>query len=393
MKRVGLTLLKIALVVALGLFVLGQIETRDRLLEPVAGTAPLEHFGDLEGDWQTGGWTFREAGTGQVFEPEGQAAGWDLRPGFFSLLAGIRLGLFGLGVLFWLVLLAIVTLRWQILLRAVEVPTSYPRALRLCFIGYFFNNAMPGLTGGDLVRAVLVTRGLEEKRTRAAMSVLVDRVMGLFSLLLLAGVVLVVADFGSAGGDPPRHLPALRRAVLMVVAVAAVGATIWLSRRARRFVRLDALLARLPARQWVAKIDDAITAYRNAPFAVLAALGLSLILQTFGVLTFWAMAAALGSPISLSGDFVIYPVVQTASSLPIAPAGWGIGETLYGTFFQWFGTSFTLGVAASLLFRLTTQLAVGLVGGLVWLLTREPGDTAVAEAAPELGLAMENSRS
>ena len=70
-------------------------------------------------------------------------------------------------------------------------------------------------------------------------------------------------------------------------------------------------------------------------------------------------------------DFVIFPVVQTVSALPLAPAGWGVGETLYGTFFRSFGSSFTLGVAVSVLFRLTSQVGFGLIGGLIWVTSRE----------------------
>jgi uncharacterized membrane protein YbhN (UPF0104 family) len=94
---------------------------------------------------------------------------------------------------------------------------------------------------------------------------------------------------------------------------------------------------------------------------------MSIPLQICGVLSFWAIGEALGAEIRIADDFVIFPVVQTISAIPVAPAGWGVGEWLYGTSFELFGSTFTLGVAVSILFRLTTQLGFGLIGGLVWV--------------------------
>ncbi len=369
LKTAGLTLLKIALAAVLVVYVLGQIETRDLLHRPGPGGELELVPGHIEGNWQAGDWRFLPGDGTRPLAAGDLGEGWGLRPGFFTLLRGIRLELYFLAVVCWTLLVLIVTLRWRILLRAAGVESSYGKALRLCFVGYFFNNAMPGLTGGDLVRAVLVTRGLESRRARAAMSVLVDRLLGLFSLLLLAGMVLLFHH--RQGGQGPEHMDTVRRGVFLILAGAAAGGAIYLSRRARRVLHLDALLARLPAREVVARLDEAITVYRGRPGAVVAALLLSMLLQACGVLSFWAVSRSLGAELTVADDFVVFPVVQTVSSVPVSPAGWGIGEGLYGKFFEWFGSTFTLGVAASILFRLTTQVGFGLLGGLVWVLSRE----------------------
>ena len=220
------------------------------------------------------------------------------------------------------------------------------------------------------MRAVLVTRGLETGRARAAMSVLVDRVLGLFGLLMLGGAVLIFGDFDrgelSSGGVQKARL-----AVLAFLGLAALGGSVYLSARARRALRIDAILARLPKAAAVAKLDEAVTLYRHKLGAVATALGLTLVLQTCAILSFWSIGLSLGTGLSVADVFAIYPLVQTVSSVPVAPAGWGVGETLYGQLFAVFGSTFTLGVAASVLFRLTTQVGVGLIGGLVWVLSGE----------------------
>lgn len=372
MKGVGFTLLKIALFAVLAWFVFKQIEFRDQIVTVVedGSTPPPPVSGQLDGDWQSADWVF-ESEDGRRIGPADLQPDEELRPGFVALLTNLRIPVFLVAIVFWAILLSIVTWRWKILLRAVGVETGYLNALRLCFIGYFFNNVMPGLTGGDLVRAVLVTRGLEANRAKAALSVLIDRLIGLFSLLLLAAGVLAF----EVVRDNPRevkHLDTVAKGVFLIIVIAVVGGGVYLSQRMRRLLYVDAIIQKLPARDIVTKVDGAITAYRQAPKAIAAALGLSLVLQACGVMSFWATGKALGASMQASDNFIMFPVVQTISSVPLTPpAGWGVGETLYGKFYEWFGSTFTLGVAVSILFRLTSQVGFGLIGGLVWALSRD----------------------
>lgn len=371
MKAAFLTLLKLAVAAALIWYVFAyQIEYDDRVVVlPHGQKEPsAEYVGSLRGDWQAEDWIFTRADGGPEFRPP-LPAEHQLRPGFFRLLGGMRWWLFAFGVALWGVLLAFVTLRWTLLLRAAGVPTSYRNATRLCFIGYFFNIFMPGLTSGDLVRAALVTRGLENNRARAFMSVLVDRLLGLFSLLVLSGLVLLFGGVNLEGA--PAWLLRVRSLVLLILALAVLLPMLYVSRRARRALGIDWLLAKLPFQDKVAAIDDALTVYRDHPGTVVAALLLSVVLQAAGVLSFWLIGMALGANLDLTEVYVAFPVVQTVSSLPLAPSGFGIGETLFGFFFRAFGSTATLGVATSIVFRLVTQIGVGLVGGAVWLASRE----------------------
>jgi uncharacterized protein (TIRG00374 family) len=361
---------KLAIAAGLVWFVISQIETVDRLEipGPTVDSASTYLEGDFEGDWRSDGWTFTTA-DGQTYRPP-LAQGWRVLPGFFTAVASLSISWYLLGVVLWALLLFIAAFRWQLLLRAASVPVGYRQALRLSFIGFFFNNVMLGSTGGDLVRAVMVTRGLERNRVRAALSVIVDRLIGLFALMMLAGIVLAVFWFAERI-SAVRGLRQLTMGVFILLIVAVVGSTIYLSRRARAMLGLNWLLQRLPAQKLIHKLDDAVTVYRDHKPTVAAAIGMSLPLQVSGILSFWAIGEALGAGLSVGENFVIFPIVQTVSALPLAPAGWGVGESLYGWFFESFASSFTLGVAVSVVFRLTTQVGFGLIGGIAWVASRE----------------------
>ena len=79
-----------------------------------------------------------------------------------------------LGLVTELLPIFITTLRWQILLRPVEIRLGYLRTLHFNYLGLFFNNFLVGLTGGDLVKAILIARGTG-RRAAAVLTVFVDR--------------------------------------------------------------------------------------------------------------------------------------------------------------------------------------------------------------------------
>jgi glycosyltransferase 2 family protein len=383
LKTIGLTLLKIAIAIALAWYVIDQIEPRDRLVGPpmTDDSAPAILFGNVEGDWRGEDWTFQcgenteqqaaliGAAPYTVLQPAdlkaAEQAGWELRPGFLLIVQGIRPSWFLVGAALWGVLLVLAAFRWRILLLAAGIQTSLTNALRLCFVGYFFNNVMPGVTGGDVVRGALIARGLEQDRWKAALSVLVDRLIGLVALITLAAVVLTYGLI-TAGEDAPFP-PYLAQGVFLFLAAAVVGSGAYLSQRVRDRIGIERWLPKLPGGKTLSKIDSGLAIYRHSPRRLIAAYLMSLPLQICGVLSFWAIGEACGAGLRLQDDFVIFPVVQTISAIPLAPAGWGFGETLYGHAFRLFGSSFTLGVAVSILFRLTTQLGFGLIGGMVWV--------------------------
>ncbi len=370
MKAGLASLAKILAAALLGWWVISQIELRDSVAlqteAPTSATKLL--YGELSGDWRSDSWSFQPDDGSPALRGDDPRA--QVRPGFFTALQGMLLGWCVLGFAAWGALLALSGWRWHRLLIAAEVPCTLGRAMRLTFVGNFFNNVMFGATGGDVVRAVMVTRGLKENRWRAALSVLVDRLIGLYVLLLIAAGVLTLAW---TQGDFTR-VPAMHKVwllALLLLAGASLSAGIYLSARARRLLRLDALLARLPAHATVEKMDGALTLYRRNARSVFGALLISVPVQAAGILSFYSFARALGAPLDLLDTAVIFPVVQTVSALPLAPAGWGVGETLYGFFFARFGAGFTLGVATSVLFRLASQVGWGLVGGALWAVGRE----------------------
>ena len=84
--------------------------------------------------------------------------------------------------------LAVNYIRWYVLGRALDLDFSIRDAFRLGALGMLLNQVSPGALGGDLFKAVFIAREQPGKRTEAVASVLIDRVVGLYAMLLVASL-------------------------------------------------------------------------------------------------------------------------------------------------------------------------------------------------------------
>ena len=78
----------------------------------------------------------------------------------------------------------------------------------------------------------------------------------------------------------------------------------------------------------------------------------------------------------------ITAIANVVSSLPVAPAGWGVGELAFGYLFDLLGSLDTIGIAVSITYRLLTMV-LGLAGGLFLLM---PGGREVRQELEHEGV-------
>lgn len=82
-------------------------------------------------------------------------------------------------------------IRYQILLRAIDIQIPTMEVFRIGFIGCFFNTFMLGGLGGDVVKVAYVVRA-SGNRAGSVASVIVDRLLGLLGMIALGGAVMAV---------------------------------------------------------------------------------------------------------------------------------------------------------------------------------------------------------
>ena len=76
--------------------------------------------------------------------------------------------------------------RWHLLLRSLEFTSSMLWAIKTTWVGCFCNLFFPGSCGGDIARGALAYRLTGAHLSKLSFSILVDRLTGLLSLVILA---------------------------------------------------------------------------------------------------------------------------------------------------------------------------------------------------------------
>jgi len=220
----------------------------------------------------------------------------------------------------------IIAVRWWFLLKLQDIRIRLWEAVRLTFLGQFFNYVIPGSVGGDLVKAYYVSKHTDRKAA-VLVSVFVDRVLGLTELVVLGGVMLIVIVAAGMENFDNLRQPAY---VLGAVSLMVVGAFVFLlSPRFRQALRLEKLYRRLPIAHHIAAAGDAATLYRRRLPGLIKA-----ILFTVGAHVMVIGAIALvGMSLHMDAPwytyFVYVPVIFIIAAVPITPGAVGLSELLY----------------------------------------------------------------
>jgi len=254
-----------------------------------------------------------------------------IRPGFVTSLREIHVPLAGLAAMGFGVSLLLVAVRWRLLLRIQEIPISLWEAVRLTFLGQFFNAVVPGTVGGDLVKAYYAAKHTPRKAA-ALVSVFVDRLLGLVELALMAAVMLGVMLAGDPAGWAEYRLPAVSVAVILVVVSGLL--LFLLSAAFRRALRLERLYRRLPIAHHIAAAGHAARLYRRHLGCLVKAVGISFVAH----LAFVGFIALTGRSLSIQTPWYTYflyvPLIYIIGAVPLTPGGVGWIENWYVEFFR-----------------------------------------------------------
>ena len=76
--------------------------------------------------------------------------------------------------------------RWRAILKSQNFELSAVESMKYTLIGIFFNYAIPGGVGGDVVKGYYISKRNPQSRLKAIMTLAIDRVFGLFSMVMMA---------------------------------------------------------------------------------------------------------------------------------------------------------------------------------------------------------------
>jgi glycosyltransferase 2 family protein len=272
-------------------------------------------------------------------------------------------------------------LRWSILLRASGAEVRLRSILEIYAIGTFFNNVLPGGTGGDVVRGVYIAKCVSGSRGGPVMSIIGDRIAGLAGLLFLA-LVLGVLDLRHALATPlTRTMLLLAGAMLFtIIALSLLAPRLGM---AERLARLLGSWSEIRLVQIILHGIHLMAELGHDRLAIFQAFCCSFALSLLNVVAIVLLfrdfnADGLGViDVMDAGAFAL--VAQVA---PVTPGGLGIGEGAFALICRlWEAAPAAASYAAVFLGYRVLGVLISLIGGVAFLTYRHPPRDALSPAA------------
>jgi len=214
--------------------------------------------------------------------------------------------------------------QWHLLLNASGIKLSFAQTFRFYFVGLFFNNFLPANVGGDAVKIYDVTR-IGSSVYQVIAVTLLDRLLGIFSLCLLAVIATVYLV--------TTHNPDAYGIYLLVFVACMVPALgFYFFKPLGNLLRRTVMRIRpLSLDTRISSVLDHLGKFKGRKPLVARLVGLSLIIQTLRVITHVLVGYALGVSLDfvvLCQFFVFVPLLSLAMIPPITINGLGVREML-----------------------------------------------------------------
>lgn len=240
---------------------------------------------------------------------------------------------------------AVAAFKWRMLMPTHDrLPARW--WLSAHFAGLVANLCLPGLAGGDVVRAGWIIRraGHVESVTVAG---IVDRVIDCAALLTLAIAGLVA--MGDVGGSALR-------VIVVTTGILAGGAAI-------AAVALAVMRRRSPG-GFAGRLVQAMTLLADRPWRPMLAFALSFGVQSMFLVLNARLGRAAGVDVSIFAWLAAWPLAKIAALMPLGLAGLGVREAALVAFMRPFGGEPGPVMAAGLLWE-GVLFTSGLIGWAV----------------------------
>jgi uncharacterized protein (TIRG00374 family) len=263
---------------------------------------------------------------------------------------------FGAAVALYLFSVYLSSRRWRLL---IPYPVGMRRLFSMYIVGSFFNTCLPGIIGGDAVKAYYLSRELKQHASTAetslgsgtsaiaVASVFMDRYVGLVALLIL-GLAIFPMGYDLLKKTPVPWIMPLLFAGFIVSSV--------LLFRFRLGERLRFLVG----------VYDYFNYYFTKRPILIKAFFYSLAIQLIVIVSVYILAMGMDIDITLLSLLVFLPLITLITLVPVSISGIGIREGAFVFFLGTMGVPPDKAMTLSILWFLSLVVA-GLWGLVEYL--------------------------
>ena len=263
---------------------------------------------------------------------------------------------------------SISTFRWSVILKK-DVDISYSKLLSIYFVGMFFNNFLPTMVGGDLVKGYYLYK-YSNKGDVTLASIFMDRYSGFAALMCITALALIPGYALIKGTALPGFF------VLLIGGFAAMSLVIWVGPLHSWAMRLMDKIHFYGINKKIDTFYRVLMGYKSHADILAKIFACSVVVQGGVIIGYYVLGSGLGMDIPLGYYFLFIPLTTVISMLPISLSGLGIREGAFIFLFTMVGATKEQAITLSLLWFATAAL-VSMIGGVEYV--RMGGRKAVRE--------------
>ncbi len=275
---------------------------------------------------------------------------------------------------FFICLQAVSAFRWSIILKK-DIHVPYRKLLAIYFIGMFFNNFLPTMVGGDIVKGLYLYR--ESRRGHVSVaSIFMDRYSGFSALIIITTITLVLGYPLIKGTALPGFF------FFLVGGYTAASLVIWVGPLHSWAMRLLAKIHFYGINKKIDELYRTLMDYKGHRDILLKILLISFLVQAGVIVGYYVLAQSLGIEVRLAYFFFFIPLATVFSMVPISVGGLGLREGAFVYLFTMVGATKEQAISLSLIWY-AVMVGVSMIGGAAFVkmggharpLPGEPGET------------------
>ncbi|MEW6675871.1 MAG: lysylphosphatidylglycerol synthase transmembrane domain-containing protein [Nitrospirota bacterium] len=232
------------------------------------------------------------------------------------------------------------SIRWKLFL---PQGPRIRKLFSLYMIGSFFNTFLPGILGGDAIKAFYLYQATGKGSLTLA-SVFMDRYLG-FVTLMIIGIAAFPFGYKYLQSSPVEWL-----LPIIVLSFIIISLLIFGLRLGKRIKILS-------------EFYDYFHAYRNQKEVVVRAILISAAVQLISFIMVYILALGIGQHIPFLACLIFLPLIIVFTTLPISISGLGVREGAFVLLFGFIGIKPEVATAISLSWFLS--IATGSLLGLI----------------------------
>lgn len=276
-----------------------------------------------------------------------------------------------LSILLVPVSIALLAYRWQQFLSLQQIHIGFGASLRLTVISNFFMVALPGMIGGDVVKAAYLCRNTNSRRLNVISATFMDRIMGTYALFLIGAIASVgLWAFPNLVSNEFWEAVVSSRVILIPpLLFAATTLLLAMAMNELFYTRLALpLLTRVPMGGHLIRFLETIYMHRRYPGRLSYLVGLSVINHLLNIMICMCVAMAINEALPLLPQLFLNALAMVGNLVPITPGGIGLTEGVFHYLYLLAGSE--NGAIIGLVSRLITYVVFVSSGLVVFILMR-----------------------